>query len=325
MVIRCLLICCILWLFSCKDTYQLENKELNVEMSIDNISDSIYFSDLWSLSCIDNKLFFVDQRTTKIFVMSNNFSSCKFWGEAGHAGNEFSFLAGVHPQRDSIYAFDGGRQVIFIYDVDGNLLNQYQFKNDEIFFSREYRCIIKDKQLIGGAYTVKNGCMSIDMVGHNVIKWGKVFDFKSKKQEMLRNGRHLFLLNDIYFAVSDNLPVIESYDQKYELISEYNYSNIDFVYSRLRKIEQTKGGENSYSILCYDAYLYNQSLYLLMTGWDNGRYSVNKIIELKIEGNSIIPDKVLSLPGQVYSTICINEKGIFAYNKSDSRLELLNL
>jgi len=293
--------------------------------STDNVSDSIYFSDICSLSASGDKLVFVDQKTSKIFVLSDDFSSCKFWGEAGHAGNEFVFLAGVHPQNDTIYAFDGGRQTIFIYDTNGRLLERYLFRDDEAFFSRAYRCIVEGKQLIGGAYTVKNGCMSINMANHNVIKWGKVFDFESDKQKMLRNGRHLFLLNGNYVAVSDNLPVIELYDQKYELVTGYDYSNIDFVRSRLKKIEQSEGGENSYSVLCYDVCLHNESLYLLMTGWDEGKYTVNRIIEMKIDGDNVIPDKVLNLPGKVYSTICINEKGIFAYNKSDSRLEYLNL
>lgn len=325
MKILYLLICCIGGLISCENRLQLANKDLHAEMTIDNVSDSIYFSDIWSLSGIADKLFFIDQKTSKIFVLSDDFSSCKFWGETGHSGNEFVFLAGIHPLNDTIYAFDAGRQVIFIYDTNGNLLNQYLFNADELFFSREYRCIIKDKKLIGSAYTVKNGCMSIDMANHNVIKWGGIFDFESKKQEMLRNGRHLFLLNDTYFAVSDNLPIIELYDQKYELISEYNYSNIDFVHSRLKNIEQNKGGENSYSVLCYDAYLYNQSLYLLMTDFDNGKYTVNRIVKMRIDGKNVIPDKVLSLPGQVYSSICINKKGVFAYNKSASRLEFLSL
>lgn len=324
MKILYLLIFCIYGLISCKKSNQLDNINLHIEKTIDNVSDSIFFSDLWSLSSIDNKLFFIDQRMSRIFVLSDDFSSYKFLGEAGHAGNEFIFLAGIHPLQDTIYAFDGGRQVIFIYDTNGNLLNQYSFQADELFLSREHRCIIKNKILIGGAYTIGNGCMAIDMADHSVIKWGKIFDFKSKKQEMLRNGRHLFLLNDTYFTVSDNLPIIELYDQKYELISEYNYSDIEIVHSRLKKIEQSEEGENSYSVLCYDAYLWNQSLYLLMTGFDDGKYTVNKIIVMKIEGNNIIPDKVFSLPGQVYSTICINEKGIFAYNKSDSRLEFLS-
>lgn len=325
MKILCLLVCCIFGLISCTNTCKLENKDLNTKMTIDNVSDSIYLSDIWSLSNIGDKLFFIDQKSSKIFTLSDDFNSCKLWGEVGHAWNEFVFLASIHPQNDTIYAFDGGRQIVFIYDTDGNLLNQYPFKNDELYYSPEYRCIINDKKLIGGAYTDKNGCMTIDMVNHNVTKWGKIFDFKSKRQEMLRNGRHLFQLNDTYIAVSDNLPVIELYDQKYELISEYDYSNIDFVHSRQRNIEQNKGGENSYSILCYDAYLYKQSLYLLMTGFDNGKYSVNKIIEINIDDNNLIPNKVLSLPGQIYSSICINERGVFAFNKSASRLEFLNL
>lgn len=51
-----------------------------------------------------------------ILVLAN------FGGEAGH---EFVFLVGVHPQNDTIYAFDGGRQTMFIYDTNGRLLERY--------------------------------------------------------------------------------------------------------------------------------------------------------------------------------------------------------
>ena len=325
MKMLCVFICCVFGAISCKNTSRLEDKDLYAELIIDNVSDSMYFSDICSLSSIGNKLFFVDQKSSKIFVLSDDFKSCKFWGETGHAGNEFIFLAGIHPVNDTVYSFDAGRQIIFIYDTNGNLLNQYLFKGDELFFSREYRCIIDNKKLIGCAYTVENGCMSIDMRNHNIVKWGKIFNFKSEKQKMLRNGRHLFRLNDIYITVSDNLPVIELYNQKYNRLLEYNYSNVDFVHLRLKNIERNKGEENSYSILCYDAYLYNKSLYLLMTGFDHGEYVVNKIIKVNIDGNNVSLEKVLNLPGRIYSSICINGKGLFAFNKSDSRLEFLRL
>lgn len=322
---RWLLIFCAWGLISCNKTYRLENRKLDVARAIDNVSDSIYFSDICSLSCIGDTLFFIDQNKARIYVLCDNFNGCKFWGEAGHAGNEFNYLAGVHPCDDRVYAFDGGRQVIFIYDMEGNLLCQYQLRDDAMFFSSGLRCIIKGNQLIGGGYTVDNGCLTINMADHQVIKWGNVFEFKLKKQAMFRNSRHLFQLNNTYFAVSDNLPIIEVYDEKYDLISTYNYSNIDVVDSRLKKLAQVKEEEKSYSILCSDAYLYRQSLYLLIADFDDGGYNVNKLIEMKLDGDQIIPNKVFNLPGKIYSSFCINEKGVFAYNVSDSRLEFLNM
>lgn len=320
----CLLICFVGLLGACRESVYLDTKKLKVAGVMESVADSVFFSDVWSLSCMGDKLFFIDQRTSKVFVMSDDFSGCRYWGESGHAGNEFVFLAGVYPWRDSVFVLDGGRRVVFIYGAEGNLLELYSLEEEEVFLAGGYRCVVGDRKLVGGAYTIENGCMSIDMSGHEVFKWGRVFDFESANQEILRNGRHLFLSDSVYLAVSDNLPIVEFYNQKYEFVAEYNYSDVDFVHTRLQEIKRQEGGENSYSILCYDAYLYNHSLYLLMTGKGERGYAVNRIMELKIDGSSVISSRCLLLPGEVYTSICVNAKGVFAYNKADSRLEFFH-
>lgn len=319
----CVLFALIILMFSCSDQSELENKVLIVENSICDISDSVFLSKVKNLAIHDSKLYFIDSRLDQVISLNQDFTLNLIIGEKGEGPSEFMSLTGFCITDSTIYILNGGHAELCYYNLSGELIGEYKFNKDNSFIMPEYRFMIqKDSSLIIASTSKEGAFMEIDLKSDNYSFLGERSRFDIGVQERIRNGRHVFCLENKVIGVSDNIPIIDVSSIDDGKKNSYDYSEIKDVKKLLELIDEMMLSNNSYQIICQDAYVDNQSLYILLAEKNENNFITNKIIEFELF--PVIREKSqITLPGNNYSTFCVSGGDFYAFNQLESKIEHL--
>lgn len=242
-------------------------------------------------------------------------------GKSGEGPGELFGINQFAINDSSIAVINGGNYRINIFKTNGTLLKEYALVNQVIYFHTLYRFLYNGTKLIGCSSLPDSPLTIYDIDTGKQVLFGEGYKYHSPIQNAIRNGRFISLFKNSYMVVSDNMPFIEIYDRSTnQLINKYNYSSVNCVNESLKAIENQKEQyENSYSNLCEDVYIDNENLYILVANFKD-KYFVNEIIRFKLSPQ-IVPTAIIKLPGNIYSTFCISDTLLYAYNSSKNTLE----
>lgn len=304
---------------SCAD--KLPKVNVKREKGIDVLADSIYFSDLRCLTLQDGKLFISNVSDDQIICLDRDLALVTILGKKGQGPGELLGISQYAIKDSSLVVLNGGNNRINIYNTDNALMKEYSLGNNMIRFHTAYRFGFDGKQLIGCSSLAETPLATYNLETGEQTFWGEGYKFHLAVQSVVRNGRHTCLYENTYISVSDNMPYIEVYDaNSHILINKYDYSQIDNVKKSLKAIEKRKNeAGNSYQIICDDIYVANGHLYLLFANIV-GSYHVNEIIEFELNPQ-INPISIIKLPGEIYSSFCVSDSLLYAYNSYNNILE----
>jgi len=141
----------------------------------------------------------------------------------------------------------------------------------------------------------------------------------------MRNKRLVGKIDSSFIVVSDNMPIIEVYDDKsLDLIHQFDYSYIPqikslIIFEKTNPIER----EDSYRCISEDMCITNNHLYISIYTRNKSVHDsyLNLIIKFEIKPE-IKPVSVLKLPGRWFTTFCVDENDgiIYAYNNPDNSI-----
>ena len=127
-----------------------------------------------------------------------------------------------------------------------------------------------------------------------------------------------------YFVVGKGIPLVQMFSSDFKFVSSYDLRNIEMI---KETVEQQKTDKpNSYFVVVRDAYAADGRIYLLISSKFGGVYRCNKVLVFKTANNKIELDNFYELDGNIYSTMCINEKGqIVTVNSKTATIEIYEL
>lgn len=307
--------------FSCSKEEKVD--KLVMLSKVSEISDTLFLSQIGNLTVQNESLFFVDNYRGQVISLNEDLVLQKIIGNRGNGPDELAYLSEIFIHNDTIYALDAATGKLMLYDMDGRLAGKYRMPQDTKFMSEGLsRFLITSEQSICiSTFSPKGAFVEQDLLTGAFEFWGERVPFDDEKQDAIRNDRLLFEVGSYFIAISDNMPIIEVYNQAKEKVSAYDFSHVETVKRRLSYLATQNLSSDSYGRICGDGYVCADKLYLLLMA--NGSEG---FVENRIAVFSLFPqikfESVLELPGEIYSTFCIGKHKIYAYNAVENQLEI---
>jgi len=311
-------------LFSCS-AGENKVKTMTCISSASELSDTLFFADVKNLLGVGEDVFFIDAYRNRIVCMDvDDWSAKALIGVSGEGPDELCYLSRFTCRNGILYALDAGGGKLVAYDLQGNISAKYPFSLESSLMASYHFLVSEGGEVDISTRSDKGAFVNWDLLKERVSFWGDRFRFDYAKQDQIRNGRHLLEITDGYIAVSDNMPQIERYDSRKNKVEVFDFSDIPVVKKRLLLLEGKAMGVNSYGIICEDACVYQDKLYMLLASDDDNGYAMNRIAVF-----SLFPrmeyDGLLELPGRIYSTFCISCNRIIAFESMKNCFEVFLL
>lgn len=310
-------------LFSCSNGEDRVKKVTHIS-SVSELSDTLFFAKVKNMISKGEDIFFIDKYRNRIVCMDVDGWKLKtVIGTSGEGPDELCNLSQFALKNDTLYALDGGCGKLVAYDLQGNICGKYPLPLESRLMVG-YHFLLSD----GGKMDISTSSdagafVHLDLLDGDISFFGERFRFEYTSQDKLRNGRYLLKTTDGYVAVSDNMPQIEKYDGQKNRLEIYDYSNIPMVKGTLSQLERKVQDTNSYGIICEDACIYEDKLYLLLVSDNGNGMSMNRIAVF-----SLFPqikwDELLEMPGRIYSTFCVSHERIIAFDSQRNSFEVFS-
>lgn len=310
-------------LFSCS-AGEDKVKKMTCISSASELSDTLFFADVENLMAVGEDILFIDMYRNRIVCMDvSDWSVKSLIGVPGEGPDELCALFQFACRDSILYALDVGCGKVMAYDLQGNISAKYPLPLESSLMSG-YRFLVSEGREVNISTRSDMGAfVNWNLWEEGLSFWGERFRFDAD-QAKIRNGRHLLETADGYIAVSDNMPQIEKYDSQKNKAEVYDFSNIPVVKKRLLKLEGMAWGAKSYGIVCEDACVHQDKLYLLLASDDDKGFAVNQIAVFSLFPR-IEYDGVLELPGRIYSTFCVSHNQIIAFESLKNCFEVFLL
>ncbi|MFZ2906544.1 MAG: hypothetical protein WAZ98_10110 [Cyclobacteriaceae bacterium] len=313
----------LLWLLlSCGSKENSLNPKLIQRIAY--FSDSTFFTDISNIDNISGYFFLSDKSRGQIFQLDENLKLQLTYGKSGDGPGEFSGLLRFAYHGDSIFAVNEGKQTIEVFVV-GNPHPQrtIHIPNELLGSSFEYRFFLSDLGIVASASEAGAPISVFDSSGTSIKKWGESFEFNNSFQNRIRNYRFLFSGDENQIlSVSDNMPFIETYSFDGKLMSKTSIKDAEPIKERNYFIEQQNdNAENTYYRIFRDSYYDDGKLYLLCISGKEEPVC-NQILEYSIKVDRVDYIRTISLPGAWYSSICVYNNLLLAFETTKDEVEL---
>lgn len=297
---------------------------LKKEMVINQLSDSTYFVDIRSIDFCKGYYYITEYNRDNVFVLYSNLVLLNKFGIKGKGPGELLGASSIFVlNKDSIFVLNDGKKTIELFDGWAHqntftLPSITKIKSDLRFCVRQNYVYLSSTKTEG---SITKHCLNNQISA----QFGSLKEYKSVSETLTKNGRHLQLTDNVLIAVSDCQPLVELYSLDGVLLSQTNLDYIDVIRDNMAYIEKKNFDSNSYFQYFSDIYVYANKIYILTSTVNtNDKILSNHILQLDIINNQIIPVKIYNLGKGWYSSICISNKHILAYNRKTVELTLFN-
>lgn len=314
---------CLIFVFTSCSHHQevLPVQELKKRISINQLSDSSFFSDIRSIAFYKDDFFISEYNRNHIFILNHNLELKKTLGSKGQGPGELLGAGNLFLYRDSIFIINDGKRTIEVFDFNNHLETIRIPQNFSL--TSDIRFCLYEKKIFLPKVLPTSSIAALSLDSDSVIEFGHLKKWDTQQETRIKNKRHLNLLGDKIIAIPDCQPNIEVYNMKGELLLNYNSRSIDLVDQFLKFAEKKERTPNSYSQLAQDTYIYGNQIFILIRSVDqNDNVQSNRIIQFELADNKIIPKQILHLGEGWFGYICVTEESILAYNQSSSELIL---
>ena len=289
-----------------------------LESSIDVLPDSTFMSDAIKMQIAGNHIYFLERTSRQLIKLNTDFSINTRIGEWGIGPHDLTEPRNFFLINDSVYIMDIGSKSIKCFLPDNNYI--YSF-NTEVF--SEQRIFTHNNFLYMGSYNrdLKTSISLLNLTNKkDISSFGESFDFNHSLQNIIKNKRDLLKDHEYFYAVSDNQPIIEKYDLiNKEKLESFNYSFIPIIQKNIEFINSKPDSPNSYTAFVRDSYIDNGELYLLIST-QGDKFLANTILRIKLRPNFEL-NTIYHLPGNIYSTFCIENDTFYAFNSETASIE----
>jgi hypothetical protein len=312
----------LIFLLSCNSTIvKIPEKQVEMNLFINALSDSSYFTDIRSIYYCNSEYFLSEYNRDNILVLNDSLNLINIIGSKGKGPGEL--LGASHlflKDSDSIFILNDAKKTIELFSSEMHL-STFDIAN-EINFSGDMRFCVRNDTVFLSNSSKKSSISSFSFKTRCFDTFGDVIHYSTPKEMQVKNRRHLHSYKDNIIAIPDCHPLIELYsliDEKSNVIRLDNISPINKVVKYI-KGEVTKS--NSYLQFFPDSYIYKNNLFVLFISiMGDGKKECNKILQLEINDMQIFPIQILDLGSGWYGPICVNEYGILAFDQNSKTLK----
>ncbi len=300
---------------------KLPIQKIKKDISINQLSDSSFFSDIRSLCFYKNNFFVSEYNRDNIFILNSNLQLEKIIGNKGKGPGELLGASHLFLYKDSIFVINDSKRTIEVFGFKKHLrtinIPQGLSLNSDIRF-----CLQTGKILLTNFHST-NSISALSLSSDSIHWFGSLKKFKTQKETRIKNKRHLHTMGDRIISIPDCQSKIEIYNMRGEILLDYEFRNIDLV-NKLLLFTEKQGNEiNSYYQLFPDSYVYGNKIFILtLSVGKNDKLQCNKIIQFEEIDNRILPKKIFQLGNGWFSSICVTDEKILAYNQTASELIL---
>lgn len=301
------------------DQEQLTIVNLEREISINQLSDSSYFSDIRSLYYMNGKCYASDYNRDQIFILDDNLELQKIVGQKGKGPGELLGASGLYVQNDTVFLYNSKKRVFELFSSEGylqtiDLLPQHRVSSDMRFAAYKGELY----------FSSFNSPFSIAKYNYRLDSsdfFGCSKEYRSPNESRIKNDRHIHVFQDRIIAIPDCQPFIELYTLEGEYISRVDLSNIGPVKKMLDYIEKSNYAENSYFQFFSESYVYKKDIFILVTSVDEkAEKYTNTLLQLELENDVIEPIRLLNLGNGWFNSFCVLDNKIIAVNGSTGEL-----
>lgn len=305
-----------MFIISCDNEIHLKQINTEVSLSIEQLPDSSYISEVSSMHYFEKNLIACLYGRSQFVRLNNDLEFLNYIGREGRASNELMYVSSFICKDDTIITMDMSDQFKF-FTKDGLYIRSIKVN--------AYRPVTRlycyhDNNFIFS--TGKEIPMVHINVNNNISKeFGEPILFDNVTQTKNRNCRLLLNNGNDIISLSDNKPIIEIYDEKtLSLLYSFDYSKIDIVSDQLKYASNQTIADNQYIRLVKYADYHDGKLYILISHNSNNISNSNNIISFDLY-QDCKPIAIYKLPGLVYESFCIGDDCIYAYNSVNSIIE----
>lgn len=301
----------------CK-TVNRDIKRIHLCNAVGQLSDSTFFGTISDIKKNNGKIYALDRNTKRVIILDDSLILLNSIGGSGRGPGELISPKRLALEGNDIWVFDGSNLRFSSFCEDGGVNRMitaddpltemcgFFVKNKNIYYRSprsEYMFSIYDCQSDSINFYQKRGDESVELAN---------FAYSEKYH--------------IGFNVSQNLPIIEVYNDKDLLIQKVELPKDWF--NRLKfNPETVKSSSKNASVLLFTSICVDYDyLYLLYIdhSMDFKNVFQNKIIGFKISEKGIldIEEHVdIQLNGNWYSSFCVSGNEIYAFDVESGKLE----
>lgn len=309
--------------YSCSSDKKKTLEELDVEFveRITEFPDSSFFSDIRMMEYDNGKIYLLEPKRGELVSLTEDFKQLNI--EAPHSEIDLMMPASFNVVNDTAYIFDYGSVRTLKMYAGGK-----QIRSMSSLRFKDKRMAVGNSYIWASAPTDTSCYLRVCKQNPDeFILAGKVQKEDNKKRTMLKNSKHLFLVDDeALYAVPDSYAYIEKYNAETGALEErLDLSSVPFIKGNIQYAESQSVANNSYFIYVMDACLYKDALFLLCPSLGEP-YRCNLLLKIDVDGNKMQLAGYYELPGNVYRSICVSDEHLFAaYNGRDCAIEKYKL
>ncbi len=313
----------LVFLLSCNSSMEtIPKKQVKLNISINTLSDSSYFSDIRSIYYRNSKYYLSEYNRDNIFVLNDSLHLINIVGNKGKGPGELLGASHIFlPNKDSIFILNDAKKTIEIFGLETHLstLNVPQ----ETALSADMRfCVRNDTIFLSNSFDESTSICGFSFKTSYFNTFGDIVNYPTQKEIQVKNRRHLHSYKDYIIAIPDCHPVVEIYSLLGEKLNVIRFDNISSINKMIKYVEGKKAKTNSYLQFIPDSYIYENNLFILfMSIMENGKKECNKILQLKINDTQLCPIQIFDLGKGWFGPICVNKDGILAFDQISKTLK----
>ena len=291
--------------------------ELQTVASIDQISDTTFFSDSWMMKYDDGYIYSLDSKQMRVIRFDDDLHFSNFIGTNGRANNEIAMAHSMDIHDDTVAVYDSSGKMKY-FSTDGEYLGNQEFGEHtpaDFFIIQDGYTYFPTTNVDESAFACisADGCIPFGAMNQEDDNPG-LLPFKNKRFMHVHNGKII--------AVAQFYPFIEVYDKEsLQLEQRIAYDDIPLVEQNILASQQIQGNSDFIAItpVIRDCCFHDNRMYMSVPDRDNGKYNCNKVIAFDI-GKTIRPVALYVLGDSSYGTICADDDYIYAFDSKNTAM-----
>jgi hypothetical protein len=308
---------------------ELPSVDLLPEKKISQFNDSLFVSEQENIVHYKNRFYLADRKSQSIYVLDSSFRFIRSIGRAGKGPGEFTRIAKLSIQNDTIFANDDGGHRINRFTIEGNNLPEIQLGMS----FNGFKYIIDGHTIYGSNTHMPNTtpikkCIIKGEEIEVIKQFGEMHPQTANFDMQKKVNYHLLSTPERnIIAVGDMTPYVAMYNLNGDLLGKCDLTRYKVFDKRIKDAlkKYKEGKKGSYFFTSEIDYI-DGLLYILIVDFvketpTSGDFDNNKILVARIEGEEIKPEKIFVLKGN-------NDKdgayyGSFGIYKSGGKIKLV--
>ncbi len=299
--------------------------QLIVQKTLEEFSDSTFFSDIRGISAYEREILLTDYKRDQIFVLDEDLKLVSVIGQKGQGPGEFLGASHLFYNGKYIFVENEMKRAFEIFTKEG------EYKGN-IFYRRKApstRFFENEGAVYYSPKSDEFAICKLDVKSKKMECFGEIESYRTKRETRVKNGRHLLKWKNTIVGVRETNPVIELYDFNGKLLLHKDFDDLESVANFIRYDNSKPIQENSYYVYNSDACIVGNNLYVLIltVGEKAGkmRPMSNTVLCFQLSDTAIRYKETLCLGTGWYNNLCVVGNNLLAFDADKSQLKKFSL